>query len=94
MRLLFTVTDRFLIQGRGVVLCPGVPVEESGRTLAVRIERPDGSSFVTDAWPEHLSGFATLDAARRWAAGPRAVCVRAEAAADVPVGSQVWAVDP
>lgn len=93
MRLLFTVTDRFAIQGRGVVLCPGVPIEGVRASFAVRIERPDGTSVTSRAFPEHASGFSSVEAAERFARGPRAVCVTGVAADDVPRGSRVWAVE-
>ena len=47
----FTVTDTFLIEGRGVILSPFFPVDlyRFASRERVRIETPDGRSFEADA---------------------------------------------
>ncbi len=88
MGVLFTVTDRFEITGRGVVLLPGIPSERR-LPSELRIVRPDGSDVRARAGVEFVSGFRTIEAATRWSQGPRAICAFGIAAADVPVGSVV-----
>lgn len=92
-RLLFTVTDRFEIRGRGVILTPGVPVEHARPGLEVEIVRPDGARRRVTCYPEIFVHFLTLEAEERWRCGPRPIYVTGLTPEDVPLGAEVYAVD-
>jgi hypothetical protein len=81
----FTVTDTFLIEGRGLILSPFFPVDRyqfSGRER-VRVETPDGRTFEADAEFE-------IPCVRPMPKVFEAVCViRGAQKADVPIGSKV-----
>jgi hypothetical protein len=82
----FTVTDTFLIEGRGLILSPSFPVDRYhfNRREQVRIEAPDGRTFETDADFE-------IPCVRPTPKVFEAVCViRRAQKADVPVGSKVF----
>ena len=81
----FTVTDTFLIEGRGLILSPFFPVDRyqfDGRER-VRIETPDGGVFEADADFQ-------IPCVRPMPKVFEAVCViRGAQKAEVPVGSRV-----
>jgi len=81
----FTVTDTFLIEGRGLILSPFFRVDRyqfDGREH-VRIETPDGRAFETDADFE-------IPCVRPTPKIFEAVCViRGAQKCDVPIGSKV-----
>src|SRR5262245_18522124 len=81
----FTVTDTFVIEGRGLVLSPFFAVDRyqfNGREH-VRIETPDGRDFETEADFE-------IPCVRPTPKVFEAVCViRGAHIADVPIGSKV-----
>jgi hypothetical protein len=87
-RLLFTVTDRFHLPGRGVVPFPGiVPVEGEHfrRGDSLLLKRPDGSEIRT-----RIGGFEMPNPNP----GPVVLVNLLELNADdVPIGTQVWSVD-
>ena len=87
-RRLFTVTDRFLIQGRGLVLVPGILPVEDERFRAgdpLMLKRPDGLEIMTTIGgidflrpnPNHVVPVMLKDLGKD----------------DVAVGTEVWSVD-
>jgi len=85
-KLLFTVTDHFDVQGLGVVVAPGIgPEERLLRGDPLDIRRPDGSSLRT-----HVAGLESL--AQR-ALGTTPILFPLTKA-DLPLGAEVWSVDP
>jgi len=81
----FTVTDTFLIEGRGLILSPFFPVDRyqfDGREH-VRIETPDGRGFEADADVEipHVRPTPKVFQAT--------FVIRGAQKADVPIGSRV-----
>jgi hypothetical protein len=87
-RLLFTVTDRFYLPGRGVIPFPGiVPVEDERfrRGDSLLLKRPDGSEIQA-----RIGGFELPNP------NPGLVVVvnlLELTKDDVPIGTQVWSVD-
>ncbi len=81
----FTVTDTFLIEGRGLILCPFFPLDRyqfDGKEH-VHVETPDGRQFEADADVEtpHLRPTPNVFQAM--------FVLRSADKADVPVGSRV-----
>ena len=89
---LLDVEDRFLIAGRGVVLCPDFPLPPEGRfrpfAEPVLLVRPDGSRAEFEA-SFQKAHFRLFDGGSLWAV---TVMLKAEKA-DVPVGSELYCRD-
>ena len=88
MRLLFTVTETFIVPGRGVVLLPELkPVAEEKFKVgdSLRLRRPNG---VEDSVP--IGGLEFMKPA-----GGRCqlvVMLTGMEQQDIPVGTEVWSV--
>jgi hypothetical protein len=87
-RILFTVGDRFLVQGRGLVAVPGIVPQGSecfrvGDPLLLR--HPDGSVLRTA-----IGGLELLDPNPNHEV---VVLFKDLSKDDVPVGTEVWSVD-
>lgn len=89
MQHLFTVADRFQIEGRGCVLVPGLPTEPTSpivpRGTRIRLRRPDGQE--TDTFIEAIE----LISYRKQ---PEKICIpillpKDITKEDVPVGTEV-----
>jgi hypothetical protein len=81
----FTVTDTFLIEGRGLILSPFFPVDkfQFDSNEPVRIETPDGHSFGADDDFE-------IPFVRPTPTVLKSLCVlRNVQKSDVPIGSKV-----
>jgi hypothetical protein len=89
-RRLFTIEDTFLIKGRGLVLFPGIVPEGDERFHVgdpILLKRRDGSSL---AW--HIGALELI-----FGGPPRddvVILLRELGKNDVPVGTEVWSVDP
>jgi hypothetical protein len=87
-RLLFTVTDRFYIAGRGVIPVPGIVPATNERFRPgdpLLLKRPDGSEIYT-----RIAGIEMPNPNP----GPVVLVTLLELTKDdVPVGTQVWSVD-
>lgn len=81
----FTVTDTFLIEGRGLILSPFFPLDpyQFDGWEHVRIETPDGRTFEADADVEipHVRPTPNVFQAT--------FVIRGAQKADVPIGSRV-----
>ena len=90
---LLEVEDRFLISGRGVVLCPDFPLPPEGRFRSfaepVLVIKPDGSRAEFGASFQRVH-FRLSGGRSRWAV---AVMLPGAEKADVPVGSEVHCRD-
>lgn len=86
--LLLTVTDTFLIKGRGLIVVPGPPSDTFSHPtdLVVELRRPDG--LVTETRARLMIEFVSPPPPP----GPRPlVCLLPDVTkADVPIGTQVW----
>jgi hypothetical protein len=84
----FTVTDTFLIEGRGLILSPYFPLDQfqfDGRE-PIRVETPGGNSF------EAIGDF-EIPSIRPMPKVFQAVCVvRNAQKSDIPIGSKVTLV--
>ena len=86
-RLLFTVTDTFVIRGRGLVLFPGIAPTENERFRLgdpLQLKRPDGSIIQAE-----IAGFEYPTP------NPRreiAIMLKGINKDDVPVGTEVWSI--
>jgi len=89
-RRLFTIEDTFLIKGRGLVPVPGIVPQGEERFRVgdpILLKRPDGSSI---AW--QIGGLELI-----CVTPPRddvVVSLKGLGKDDVPVGTEVWSVDP
>jgi hypothetical protein len=87
-RLLFTVTDRFYLPGRGVCPVPGITPVEGERFRcgdSLLLKRPDGSEIRT-----RIGGIEMPNPTP----GPVVVVNLLELKKDdLPIGTQVWSVD-
>jgi hypothetical protein len=95
-RLLFTVSDRFLIRGRGLVVVPGIPATCTDRILVgdpILLKRPDGSAL---AWT--IGGIEMFIENRKPYEPNRdmPILLTGLGKEDVPVGTEIWTrtVDP
>ncbi len=89
-RLLFVVEATFLIEGRGLVLCPGIIPEGDERFSAgdfVQLRRPDGTSL---SYP--ICGLEFFSPPR--AGSPFGVLLNDLSKNEVPIGIECWSVDP
>lgn len=89
-RLLFTVADRFLIRGRGVIVVPGLTVTDAEQTRIgdrVSLKRPDGTT-VSGA----IGGMDLAIENRKPFERAREVSILLTGLKkeDVPVGTEVW----
>jgi hypothetical protein len=86
-RCLFSVQDSCLIQGRGLVLAPGIIVEGSERFQSgdpIALIKPDGSVINTH-----------IDALEVFSPNPRGevlIMLKGKTKEDVPVGTKVWSI--
>jgi hypothetical protein len=84
-RRLFTVTDTFLIQDRGLVLVPGIaPVDDESFRVgdALLLKRPDGVEITT-----------TIGGLELLCPNPKnevVVMLHEFGKEDVPLGTEVW----
>ena len=89
-RLLFTVTDTFLIRNRGLILFPGIQAaaDESFRIgTPVLLRRPDCSER-----PAEISGHEMATPKLREAIP---ILIKDLSKTDVPIGTEVWSIaDP
>jgi hypothetical protein len=89
-RKLFTVEDTFLIQGRGLVLVPGIVPQGDERFRVgdpVLLKRPDGSTLT---WK--IGGLEIISGARR--SGDVPILLVGLDKKDLPIGTEVWSGDP
>lgn len=92
-QLLFTVADRFMIQGRGLVLVPGIAMPHPDPIKVgspIVLKRPDGSSL---SWT--IGGLEMIES--RTSFPPRRetpILLTGLGKEDVPVGTDVWSGDP
>ena len=89
-RLLLTVVDRFLIQGRGLVVVPGITQEDRDRIKVgdpIVLKRPNGSAL-----PWQIGGLELCFENRHPYEPPREVRILLVGLGkeDVPVGTEVW----
>ncbi len=89
VRLLFSVTDTFTIQGRGIVLLPELKLVDDERFRVgdlVRLRRPDGTEDVVP-----IRGLEFL----KCEDGPCKLVIMLSGMSkeDVPVGTEVWSID-
>src|SRR5262245_48617201 len=86
---LFTITDRFQIEGRGCILAPGLPTEPHSPKVPagarIRLRRPDGSETDTV-----IKGIELISYRKR----PEKLCLpillpKSIAKEEVPVGTEV-----
>jgi len=90
VRLLFTVSQTFTIQGRGVSLLPELrPVGEERFKMGdpLRLKRPDGTGELTKIGGIELA--TVLNAPCKVL-----VLLSSKSREDVPIGTEVWSVDP
>jgi hypothetical protein len=86
-RRLFTVSDTFLIRGRGLVLVPGIVPVDDERFRAgdpLPLKRPDGTALRTT-----ITNFEIMNP------NPRrevVVCLKELTKEDVPIGTEVWSI--
>jgi hypothetical protein len=98
-RKLFTVVDTFMISGRGLIAEEGPPFDTfgtDGRTHSslVEIRCPDGSVLISQA-SFYMAHFQPLEAQRKYIERGCYMCMfKNLAKVDVPVGSEVWEVEP
>ena len=90
VRLLFTVSQTFALRGRGVTLIPqlrliGDEVFKVGDPL--RLKRPDGSEDVV-----RIGGFELAKVSN--APCHLLVHLSGKSKEDVPIGTEVWSIDP
>lgn len=89
-RLLFTVTDRFLIRGRGVVVFPGIATTDTAPIKIgdpILLKRPDGTTLPwTIGGIEMISGSPKLFEVRR----EMPILLTGLDKEDVPVGTEIW----
>ena len=88
-RLLFTVEDTFLIQGRGLVPVPGItPVSDERINVGdnILIRRPDGTEF-----PWKIGGIEFITPQPK--TFDVVILLKDLTKDDVPIGSEVWSVD-
>jgi hypothetical protein len=87
-KLLLTVEDRFIIEGRGIVVVPTIPYEQASRILErtnIHLHLPDGSIAV-----------ATIRCARWHQTPPPPPEMRGHVMCtvlgveDVPIGTEIW----
>ena len=87
-RRLFTVTDVYLIRGRGLVVLPGiVPIGEERFRIGelLLLKRPDGSEIeATIGGLEMFTDTTRPDIP---------VMLRGLGKEDVPIGTEVWSLD-
>ena len=88
-RLLLKVEDTCYVEGHGLILAPGIPVESyrGSRRRTVLLQKPDGSTerHVVDIFFSVIA-----PAPSTW----RLLCRIAEAEpTSVPAGTEVWLVD-
>jgi len=89
-RLLFTVADRFLIRGRGLVVVPGIPTSYADRFPVgdvILLKRPDGSTL---EWT--IGGIEMSIVNRHPYESSREVPILLTGLGkeDVPVGTEIW----
>ncbi len=89
-RRLFTVEDTFLIQGRGLVPIPGIVPQGEEVFRAgdpIRLKRPDGSTVDWQIGSLELlfGGLPRHDVV---------VLLKGLSKEDVPIGTEVWSIDP
>jgi hypothetical protein len=88
-RRLFTVEDTFLIEGRGLVLVPGIVPQGDERFRAgdpIRLKRPDGSEI---EWK--IGGVELLFTPRTH--DDVFILLEGLDKGDVPIGTDVWSVE-
>jgi hypothetical protein len=89
-RCLFTVTNTFLIQGRGIVLMPGIIPQRDERFRVgdfVELRRPDNSIVRVQ-----IAGIEIMNPMPR--DGSRMVLIKKpERKEDVPIGTEVWSIE-
>ena len=87
-RRLFTVEDTFLIEGRGLVVVPGIVPEGDERFRTgdpIRLKRPDGSET-----PWRIGGIEFGCPPRRL--DEVVILLVGLGKGDVPIGTEVWSV--
>ena len=93
MQHLFTVADRFQIEGRGCVLVPGLPTEPGSpdvvRGALIRLRRPDGREIDTC-----IKEIEMISYRKR----PEKICIpillpKDVTKEDVPVGTEVFLIE-
>jgi hypothetical protein len=90
-RRLLTVEDTFLIQERGLVLAPGlVPVGNERFRVGdpILLKRPDGRRF-----PSRIGALEFIKYASPHPCDV-VIMLRDLGKGDVPIGTEVWTVDP
>jgi hypothetical protein len=88
MRRLFTVTNRFNVKGRGVVLLPGLkPIDEKRFQVgdAIRLKRPDGVELTVP-----IAGLELPHPNPKYEC---LVLLHELDQEDVPIGTEVWSVE-
>ena len=91
-RLLFVVEDAFFIKGRGLIPVPGIVPEGDERYRVgdpILLKRPDGSRL---EWT--IGGIEMLHCNPPRQANDVIILLKGLNKEDVPVGSEVWSVDP
>lgn len=87
-RLLSVVDDVFKIEGRGVVVFPGIPVDSTLRVIVldpIRLDRPDGSSMDT-----YIAGIELFGGLKPH---PIPILLPIEITkSDVPIGTKVFVI--
>jgi len=88
-RRLFTVEDRFYIDGRGLIPVPGIVPEHGERYRVgdpIELRRPDGSVLRT-----RIGGIEMINPTPQ--RSDTIILLRECTKDDVPVGTEVWSVD-
>jgi hypothetical protein len=88
-KLLLVVKDRFQLRNRGLALAPHLPIgsvphQKLGSILQTRLERPDGTTKITEAIInlEHFNP-----------GGYKLICyIQNTALGAIPLGTKVWLI--
>jgi hypothetical protein len=86
-RRLFTVADTFTVQGRGIVLVPGIDPAEDERFKVgdpLLLKRPDGAEGVVI-----IGGLEFVHPYPGWIA----VLLEESRKEDIPIGTEVWSIE-
>ena len=93
-RRLFSVEDRFMIRGRGLIVVPGIvprPGERFRKGDPIQLKRPDGSTL---DWTIGGLDMAITNRKPYEPSPEMPVLLVGLTKDDAPTGTEVWSVDP